>query len=223
MRIKTLLCLAALTAAGVTASMAQSNVYSLNVVGYVNVPIYGGGQYNMICNPLNNANNSISNLFNNFAQEGDQIFRWDVNAYDFSATTPTYSGGHWANPFTLNPGEGIWYINNNNDNTNTFTGDVVQTTVTQTLVGGGSYNSIGSTVPLGGSFTNVIGGLVAHEGDQVFPWDYTTYDFSTTTPTFSGGNWNHTDFVIPAGGGMIYINNDVDNVWSRTYSVPQTP
>jgi hypothetical protein len=38
MRTKTLLLAAALSAAGLATSLAQSNVYSLNVVGYVNVP-----------------------------------------------------------------------------------------------------------------------------------------------------------------------------------------
>ena len=41
MRTKALLCAAAL-AAGTAASMAQSNVYSLNIVGYVNVPLTSG-------------------------------------------------------------------------------------------------------------------------------------------------------------------------------------
>src|SRR4051794_16433909 len=121
MRTKTLLCAAAL-AAGVASSIAQ--VYSLNVVGYVNVPLYGGGQYNMVANPLNNTNNNITNLFSH-ASEGDTIFRWDKDAYDFAGVQPTYSAGHWGNPFVLNPGEGIWYINNNADYTNTFVGDVI--------------------------------------------------------------------------------------------------
>src|ERR1700674_3452751 len=90
MRTKTLICAAALLAAGVATSMAQSNVYSLNVVGYVNVPTTGGGFFNMIANPLNNANNSITNLFST-AQDGDQVYRWDVVAQNLSGTVYTYS------------------------------------------------------------------------------------------------------------------------------------
>src|SRR5882672_2501980 len=72
MRTKTLICAAVLMAAGVATSLAQSNVYSLNVVGYVNVPTTGAGNFNMMANPLNNANNGITNLFAT-AQDGDQI------------------------------------------------------------------------------------------------------------------------------------------------------
>src|SRR5437667_4436469 len=47
MRTKALLCAAGLLAAGVATSMAQSNVYSLNIVGYANVKIISGpGLYN---------------------------------------------------------------------------------------------------------------------------------------------------------------------------------
>src|SRR2546421_1894502 len=61
MRTKTLVCAAAL-AAGALTSWAQSNVYSLNVVGYVNV-VFPPGQFTVFANPLNNANNAISNIF----------------------------------------------------------------------------------------------------------------------------------------------------------------
>ena len=84
MRTKTLLSTAALLAAGVATPMAQSsNVYSLNVVGYVNVPVYGGGQYNMICNPLNNANNNITNLFSGSgAFINDEVGTYDALIVD---------------------------------------------------------------------------------------------------------------------------------------------
>src|ERR1041385_5044775 len=52
MRTKTLLLAAALTAAGLATSLAQSNVYSLNVVGYVNVNV-AGNKFNMMSAPLN--------------------------------------------------------------------------------------------------------------------------------------------------------------------------
>jgi len=60
MRTKTLLCLAALTAAGVTASMAQSsNVYSLNIVGYANIGIGGGNS--LLANPFNKITGGVAN------------------------------------------------------------------------------------------------------------------------------------------------------------------
>jgi len=45
MRTKTLLLAAALSAAGLATSLAQSNVYSLNVVGYYNIPLTNNFNY----------------------------------------------------------------------------------------------------------------------------------------------------------------------------------
>src|SRR5262249_54013841 len=132
MRTKTLLCAAAL-AAGVVSTMAQSNVYSLNVVGYVNVPTKGGGNFNMLANPLNNTNNALGTIFAGFAQDGDQIYRWNSTIQDLDGTIPTYSSfsGTWTPSATLAPGEGYFYLNAGVDKTNTFVGEVIQ----------GSYNN----------------------------------------------------------------------------------
>src|ERR1043165_8066346 len=59
MRTKTLVC-AAILAAGLASSMAQSNVYSLNVVGYYNVVIPGGTKV-MVANQLNTTNKPLVN------------------------------------------------------------------------------------------------------------------------------------------------------------------
>ena len=59
MRTKTLLLSAAVLAAGLAASTAQS-VFSVNAVGYVNKTLAPG--YNLIANPLNGTNNLLSTI-----------------------------------------------------------------------------------------------------------------------------------------------------------------
>ena len=63
MRTKTLILAAALTAAGLASSLAQSNVYSLNVVGYVNKTLTGGSLFSVVNNPLNTTNNTLAGIF----------------------------------------------------------------------------------------------------------------------------------------------------------------
>jgi hypothetical protein len=76
MRTKALLCVASL-AAGVTATMAQSNVYSTNVVGYyeLNIP---ANKYVLLANQLNTTNNTIGEYFGNFPGRSDfpEIPQW---------------------------------------------------------------------------------------------------------------------------------------------------
>src|SRR4051812_38715441 len=65
MRTKTLVCAAAL-AAGVATSMAQSNVYSLNIVGYANVPVVAGNS--IYANPFDlDGTNSADKVLNHAA------------------------------------------------------------------------------------------------------------------------------------------------------------
>lgn len=87
MRTKTLLLSAAAVAAGVASLKAQSNVYSLNVVGYVNVNLPAG--FNMIQNPLDDgAGNIVTNCFDNMSKglgvslpPGTSLYPWAGSTY----------------------------------------------------------------------------------------------------------------------------------------------
>src|SRR5437763_128751 len=115
---KVLLCAAAL-AAGVVSSMAQ-NVYSLNVVGYVN-KTFTSGNYTLVANPLSNGANDLNTIMPN-APAFSQVNIWDVSLQDFSATIPTFNGGVWSPNVTLPPGQGFFVIAGANF-TNTFVGN----------------------------------------------------------------------------------------------------
>jgi hypothetical protein len=224
MRTKTLLATAALIAVGAASSMAQSNVYSLNVVGYVNTVVEGGGAYNLICNPLNNTSggNYNTNLFKGLP-DGANIFLWDSSTYDFSGTVPVYSEffAAWDIDVDLPVGQGFFLVNPGDTFTNTFVGEVVQGSVSRPIVGSGAYNAVGSTAPIGGSFTNVIAGLVPADGDNVFKWDTATYDFSGTVPVYSEffGTWDITALNINVGEAIFYVRSGEDTTWVRNFTV----
>src|ERR1700735_871929 len=86
MRTKTLLLTAALVAAGVASSMAQSNVYSLNVVGYVNVTVSPG--YNLVTTPLDDgAGDLLTNVIGGSSAtatalpDGTLLYPWTSSGY----------------------------------------------------------------------------------------------------------------------------------------------
>jgi hypothetical protein len=203
--------------------MAQSNVYSLNVVGYVNVVVEGGGSYNLIANPLNNTSggNGLTNLFKAGTGPGnfDQVLTWDVNTFDFSTVQPSYGGGAWDKNVALPVGTGFFYVNANSTFTNTFVGEVIQGSYTNKLIGGGSYNAVGSSVPVGGSFTNALGGLVPGNFDQVLAWDVALFDFKAVQPSYGGGAWTTTALPLNVGEGFFYVNANADNNWVRNFTV----
>jgi hypothetical protein len=230
MRTKTLLCAAAL-AAGVVSSMAQSNVYSLNVVGYVNVSTRGGGNFSMIANPLNNTasnGNDITNLFA-VAQDGDSIFTWNPAAQDLGGTIYSFSSflNAWDGHRLLRAGEAIFYLNAGANRTNTFVGEVLQGSYTNpipspTVLGSGNFNAYGSSAPLGGSFTNAIVGIVPSDGDSIFTWDQTAQDLSGTIASFSSflNAWDNPSIQVPPGIGFFYLRaGGNQNAWVRNFTV----
>ena len=221
MRTKSLLAAAAITAAGLASSLAQSNVYSLNVVGYVNTVVEGGGTYSLLCNPLKNSNNNLTNVFSTAAgaqQPSSQILTWDVVNFDFDVLQPAFVAGVWTANVNLPPGKGFFYVNNGSTFTNTFVGEVVQGSFTNLIVGSGSYNCIGSSVPIGGSFTNAIQGLAAGPSDQALVWDKVNFDFNVTQPAFVAGVWT-ADVNVQVGEGLFYVNNNTDKNWVRNFTV----
>jgi hypothetical protein len=205
--------------------MAQSNVYSLNVVGYVNTPSVGGFSFNMLANPLNNANNGITNLFQN-VNDGDQILFWNTTLQDVDPTVYTYSqfAHTWDGNRIVKPGEGFFYLNTGNNFTNTFVGEVIQGSYTNPVPvkGNFSFNFLASSVPLGGSFTNAIAGFTPSDGDQVSVWNTTLQDVDPTVATYSAfaHAWDNPNIPVAPGNGLLYLGTGPDiNQWVRNFTV----
>jgi hypothetical protein len=145
MRTKTLLIAAAALVAGVVSSEAQ--VYSANVVGYVNVVVHGNSvtaanptgtsQYNLLANPFDNGNGNISTNVvdpNNLLPAGSQILTWSGGPSGTFLNVQK-TGGAWpasATSLVLAPGTGFFVRNGtpthasgtDKEYTNTFVGSV---------------------------------------------------------------------------------------------------
>src|SRR5262249_39499843 len=139
-------------AAGLAAASAQ--VYSLNVVGYVNVVIPAG--YSMLNNPLDaGGNNTVVTLFGDGQfgagpMDNNTVFVW--NGTGFSSTFLD-SFSTWSDPnVQLNPGRGFMIQNGNAPFTNTFVGTVLQGTLNNTNIAnvGPQYSILGNMVPKAG-------------------------------------------------------------------------
>jgi len=211
MRTKTL-ALSALLGALTTASVvAQTNVYSLNAVGYINVTLYPG--YNLVTCPLIcSPDNTVATLFNNsneafqgatkvsghFPASDVYVYQNGVG-YSLIDNTVTADGGNngWANGTeTLNPGQAVFFFNplTVGSGTNmyaTFVGTVPQNStpissqlpngLTNTIVTNG-YSLIGSIVPASGDIiTNSIMLLTNLVGGFTRADQILTFD-----PTYNG-------------------------------------
>jgi len=220
MRTKTLLLTAALTAAGALSSMAQ--VYSVNIVGYINLSVPKG--FSMVANQLNaTPDNTLASVLPAPPE--------NTTLYKFVTTpTPHYVSSNfssdnpgWTVPgMTLAPGEGGFI---------SIDPGVAPTGATLTLVGevqlvsntpvSTGFSILSSVIPQSDNLDNL--GFPAGENDTIYFYDGTlnaghggfkSYNFSADNP-----GWIPS-IPTPAVGQSFFLSSQLPpRTWSRTFVV----
>jgi hypothetical protein len=195
MRTKSIILSAALLAAGVASSMAQSNVYSQNVVGYINIPLTNG--LNLIGNTLDFDGTGTNNLMTNVLSGitiNATVYKFDTNTAAFDiwqynkslAVWSTTSGSVPYTTATMNPGEGAFVSVTKNTNF-TVVGQVLQGSWTNTyLVGGNALCIASPQFPLAAPIDSTGNGGLAVPGTN----NYTLYLWDVPNQGFDVWQWN---------------------------------
>lgn len=207
MRTKSLLAAAAIVAAGLASSVAQSNVYSLNIVGYVNKSCPNG--LSMVANPLNTSSNFLSNIVG-APPDFSQVLKWNPGIQDFDVAT--FFFGSWDIDLAVNPGDGF-FVNASGAFTNTFVGEVITGETTRALAVG--LNQVGSKIPKAGDADNL--GLTAAlvDFDQVLLFDNGINDYVPYTYFF--GSWDLGAPPINVADGL-FVNASAGGTWTNTFN-----
>jgi hypothetical protein len=191
--------------AGIIAASAQ--VYSVNVVGYINVPVPPG--FSMIANQLDSGNNTVASLLPS-VPDGVAIYKFVNGSYLING----YEFGEWSLPnMTLNPGEGAFIFNPTAAAFNAlFVGEVKQGSL-QTGIPAG-FSIVASQVPQTGALDTVLGFPVA-DGDTVYLFNNATGNYSISG--FEFGEWNIVP--TPKVGEAFFVNKVSAVVWTRDFTV----
>jgi len=209
---------------GSVSLMAQTtNVYSLNVVGYVNVTIQPG--YNIISCPLVcSPDNTINTLFPysstaNYSKWTIYIFE---NGVGYSANVGGGKSSWTGGTNTINPGQAAFVFNPGTTAvTNIFVGTVPTGSLTNTLVPG--YNLVGSILPVSGDLvTNTLSTLTTGASkDTVYIFNSATQLFASPDTAQKNGSWS-TDPNLGIAEGMFYYNAQATaEQWVENFSVSQ--
>jgi hypothetical protein len=204
-------------AAGVATSSAQ--VYSLNVVGYINVTVPANGFY-MVANQLDAGGGNDINTVIPTAPAGAQFYKYN-GTYVTSTYDPTIPG--WDTAMSLNPGEGGFFHNNTaSPLTLTFVGEVMQGTLVNQIPQNFAIRS--SIVPQQGTLQDlgipISGTGSPSPGDQVYVYNNGSYSSSTFDPTIPG--WDTTG--SPGGptiavGQAFFLHSATAYTWTRNFTV----
>lgn len=228
MRTKTALLSAALLAAGVASSMAQSNVYSVNIVGYVNVTIKPG--YNLVANQLNvDGTNSVNVVLTNGIPDQSQLFLFSKAQGFFQVGTYFASVPGWLdnsfNPATnaLPPGTAFFLFNPSTQTNVTMVGSVNSSTNNFTLSSGYGFYAI--DVPVASDLTT-NGFPTNSTVDQVQYFTFapgTGYTqigtYFASVPGWLDNSFNATHPTPPVGSGFVLFNPNVAATWTQAFKV----
>lgn len=212
---KTLVLAAAALTAGLLTASAQ-NVYSVNIVGYVNTVFKGGGAYTLVANPLDDGNgNQLTNLVNILPNKSS-VQIWNGSGY----VAANKAFGVWSTNVSLPPGVGFFVQNASaTDITNTFVGTVVASPVTNSLTAG-AFVLAGSPLPIGGNLTDTnlnLGPTLANKS-SIQIWDNSgPGGFVAANKSF--GVWS-TNLTLNVGQGF-FIQSATTTNWIQ--SLPPSP
>jgi len=229
---------------GSVSVMAQTNVYSLNAVGYINVTIAPG--FNIISCPLiTSPDNTVGTVLNNSngALTGDVVYFWNPASAAYTSDSAraigtakgqTTNASGWVSGTNLaSPGVGFWFDSAATSNTTlTFVGTVPSGSITNTLVAG--FNLVGSVVPMSGDLcSNSISALTNFNiGDNIYTYNIATAAYSEFTSVVAGSkasspNTYHSNWTVAGdptvtnvGQGFWYDATAAVN-WVENYSVAQ--
>ena len=221
MRTKALLGLAVLAASAATC-MAQGNVYSLNIVGYVNVQLEAN-KFALIANPLtpSNGNTQITNSIVLSEAAVDAIaYKWNGTGYDQSIWYGGTDG--WLPSVDLPVGD-AFFIKSPVAATITFVGEVATGTVDQTLPAGTSLKA--NKIPVAAAWP---GKDIGTEDDIMYTWGGTGWNNTWIyygNPATAGDGWLDSNNVGPDGPtlapgvGVAYISKAAAALsWQRTFN-----
>jgi hypothetical protein len=223
MRTKALLLTAALGFAGVATSMAQA-VYSVNVVGYINLTMKPG--FNLVANQLKaSPNNKLDSVLPAAPLES-QVLKFVSGNY----TTDISDGSTWIDnatgvpsTTTVAPGEGFFFFNPAaTDSSATLVGEVTTGNGLNVPLAAG-FNLVSSIVPQQIALTAANGFPQALEV-QYLSFNPATQNYNTTLIN-DGAGWlnNETGDPVAApapavGQGFFIFNPGSALAWTRNFN-----
>lgn len=213
-------------AAMLTSAVAQ-NVYSVNVVGYVNVTVVAG-QLSFMSLPLAaiDGNYDISNTIKMDNGDGSQdfssMFWWNKTAGSWDNNNPLWLGGTWDAAVTISNGVGF-FILPNASGTVTFVGEVPQGTIPYTAPMG--MQTFANKIPVS---TNWPGADVGNDFDTIWTWNKTAGTWDNAQFLYLAGAWDNGGnpgnnvegpFLNP-GDAIFYLNDSgADYSFTRSFTV----
>jgi len=230
MRTKTLLLAGgALVAGGVLALgllTSKAQVYSQNVVGYVNVAITNN-DFTAVSTPLDydgtGTNDTVINVLGTNLPVGSVVETWNGATFNQNPYSKPKSGpAAWGSPNNLiTPGLGYFISNPSNYVvTLTFVGTVLQGNLTNPFVATG-FTMIGGQFPVNGGLDGTFG-YTPSIGDILETWQGSTLGYAQnpySKPKSGPAVWGNGDPQFAPGTGYFLDTTNLNPLIATNFTV----
>jgi hypothetical protein len=185
-------------------TFSQAQVFSQNIVGYYNMPLYAGN--NLIANQLSSGSNDLNTFLGQNTPEGATFTEWNATAAQYLPLSTYDSASGWSIDYTLTFGQG-GLLTTPSAFTNTFVGSVwsgfdINNPYNLPLVSGTGKMLLSCYIPIGNAtFNNVVGRDPA-DGEYVTTLDPLTQQATTTT--YNDGTWSNGDPLLQVGQSAFF-------------------
>jgi hypothetical protein len=229
MRTKIALLSAAAMAAGLLSASAQ--VYSVNVVGYVNQPLQEG--FNLVGNPQDfggaTSPDNVTNVMGQALPANTQVYVYNGAGYNISTFIKNKAGTatNWSPIIMIDPGLGAWIkipAASGGARTNTYTGEVKQGVLNHTnLAPAGGLSMVASIPPLAG-FINTNLSYNGGANDQIYKWTNngtaSGYQIFTYIKNKAGTatNWSPSVPQLSVAEGA-WLKSSAGQAWVQNFTV----
>jgi hypothetical protein len=181
-----------------------AQVYSGNIVGYINLPIYAGN--NLVANQLDNGTNTLSSLFAFNVPEGATFTMWDASQHSYLPLSTYDVNSGWSINYLLTFGEG-GLLDSPTTFTNTYVGSVwsgftAPGPFTPPLISQNELLLLSCYVPLDPTDFYDVVGRDPQNGDYVEILDALTQ--TETVTTYRDGFWDNGVPTLTPGESAFY-------------------
>ena len=186
--------------------MAQSNVYSVNIVGYINVPMAAGAQ-TLLENPLDNGTNDITSIDNGAIPNKSTASTWNGTGFVGSIK----QSGVWGPDLAIAPGIGF-FVTPKTAATVTFIG---QAPASNNYALGTAQVLVGALLPISGNLNDAAGpnalnlGAALPNKSTVSTWNGTAYVGSLK----QSGTWTPNQTIGVAAG--FFVTPKTATTWTQ--------
>jgi hypothetical protein len=198
--------------------MAQ-NVYSLNVVGYINLTLQPG--FNLIANQLDAdgtmTNNFATNVFSTNLPGGSRIYAFNAAAAGYQILS--WNGTKWIGQqapvnAALAPGQGMFVsLAGTTPTTLTLVGQVIQGTNVTPLVQG--LQIVSAIPPISAGLQTGLG-YMPTAGDRVYFYNAAAQGYQIKS--FNGTKWIGGEPTPNVGDAMFFQSATATN-WTQAFTV----